>query len=157
MLHLQCCLQVDKQYDVAICGDVFFFCSFIHLLNYLWCSAWLSAQHGAGHTGTIQSLDMCPINSTIVSCSLRCSVQHPSHSMLAVFSVLSRLWEGRELCGRHEQQCDEGYGRQIFVPALHAEQDVSGSILYALGNLLPADELQKALHYSFESLYAHRL
>ena len=76
--------------------------------------------------------------------------------MLAVFSILSRLWEGRDLRRRHEQQCDEGYGRQSPVPALHAEQDVSGSVLYALGDLLPADELQKALHHSFKSLRAHR-
>ncbi len=43
-------------------------------------------------------------------------------------------------------------GGRLRVLALHAEQDVPGSVLYAVGQLLPADELQQALLHSVKPL-----
>ena len=71
---------------------------------------------------------------------------------------ISTAVSGLGICGRlrrwHEQQRDEGDGRRVAVLALHAQQDVPCSILDALGDLLPADALQEALHHPVKTLHA---
>ena len=62
--------------------------------------------------------------------------------------TFSRLWEGGRLIRGHEKERDERDRRRIAMLALKAKQDISGSVLYAGGQLLPADKLQQALHHS---------
>ena len=71
-----------------------------------------------------------------------------------ISTAVSGLGICRRLHRRHEQQRDEGDGRRVAVLALHPQQDVPCSILYALGDLLPADALQEALHHPVKALHA---